>query len=318
VRLASVAAVAAVVAMIKLGAASAGGAGGAEGSQVPVGPAPVVEASASAEIAPVKAEDTSVHVATIRKAIVAFNKAVEKGGMIAAAESSRLCFDGLAAEPMWQSLDYCLAFDFAAQDLLDGPSSSSVDQLSYFEDARITERHRSALGIVAKRDFVFSDPRLTDVRDRTQEQTLLLADEKEAAFSKAAAEATEAARTASVEDEGEGDESASDQSSENGPPALAGKLVPFPFHGTYRTSIHECGRTAESALRIGLRQVDFYESTAIVRAVSQTSGGILVEAQNTGEGRTWGTRTKFALSADRRLLTATHEDGVSFTRVRCP
>ena len=93
--------------------------------------------------------------------------------------------------------------------------------------------------------------------------------------------------------------------------------IPARFRGEWNADLAACGTDrSDSRLRLGARDVRFYESAGTVKAVEQPSPDRLqVTLALTGEGETWTTSRDFRLSPDGATLTDA-EGGL--VRRRCP
>lgn len=98
------------------------------------------------------------------------------------------------------------------------------------------------------------------------------------------------------------------------------KTVPAAFRGEWNERLEDCGTgNNESRLRIGAREVRFYESGGQVRgAFLNGPYEIIIVLDMSGEGQTWLASHQFTLASDGSHLSSRSEDGSLFTRYRCP
>lgn len=112
----------------------------------------------------------------VRRAVEKFDNVFRARGILGAAAFSRTCFVNLSKKPAWPAFDYCVAFDLVAQQIDKAAASEfNTERLGYFEDARVKDRHESAIRSISGESFGSDTERLRDVADRTQEQLRALA-----------------------------------------------------------------------------------------------------------------------------------------------
>ena len=99
--------------------------------------------------------------------------------------------------------------------------------------------------------------------------------------------------------------------------AAQDSTIPDRFRGQWAGRPAECGRPAESFLRITADSVDYYESRGQVLAVDvMKEREIEVLVEFSGEGQVWRQNRRFQLSEDGQSLTDLTMEG-HVVRVRC-
>ena len=96
--------------------------------------------------------------------------------------------------------------------------------------------------------------------------------------------------------------------------------IPIQFRGEWNAHLSDCGhRQSDSALRLGKREIVYYESSGPVRAVvANGKREIAVIAELSGEGEQWVATEQFKLSADQKRLESVAQESEPFVRYRCP
>ena len=93
--------------------------------------------------------------------------------------------------------------------------------------------------------------------------------------------------------------------------------IPDPFRGQWAGRQTECGRAAESSLRVTADSVNFYASRGRVLAVDvMKDREIEVLLESSGEGQVWRQTRRFKLSEDGQSLTDLTTEG-HVVRGRC-
>lgn len=102
------------------------------------------------------------------------------------------------------------------------------------------------------------------------------------------------------------------------PGTSAASTIPVAFFGEWNAQPSACGSATETRLRIEPARLHFHESSGTVREVKiESDRAIEVTAAYEGEGESWTSKRRLALSADGGTLT-TSGDGSSLVRTRCP
>ncbi|UOO11052.1 MULTISPECIES: hypothetical protein [unclassified Synechocystis] len=96
--------------------------------------------------------------------------------------------------------------------------------------------------------------------------------------------------------------------------------IPPRFQGTWVENLKNCALPMDDTrLVLSDGWVDFHESRGKITAVTVDDElNLRVTAKLAGEGETWKDTFHFRLSENHQKLTSIHEDGISFTRHRCP
>jgi hypothetical protein len=101
-------------------------------------------------------------------------------------------------------------------------------------------------------------------------------------------------------------------------PQQESAAIPTAFHGTYDRSVEACSQPSEYRLVVDASQLRFHESIAKVRSVAgEGPRRVTVEADWQGEGESWTSRRRLALSEDLATLVISG-DGTALSRARCP
>lgn len=96
--------------------------------------------------------------------------------------------------------------------------------------------------------------------------------------------------------------------------------IPPRFQGTWVENLKNCDAPMdETKLVLSGGWLDFHESSGKIIAVTVDDElNLRVTAELAGEGETWKDTFRFRLSENHQKLTSIHQDGISFTRHRCP
>jgi len=95
--------------------------------------------------------------------------------------------------------------------------------------------------------------------------------------------------------------------------------IPAAFRGEWNGDLSACGTgLSDTRLRVSEKKLQFYESDAEVKSAKIISSrAIEISALFTGEGETWNSELKLALSRSGNDLTI-QMGGDDFTRIKCP
>ncbi|WP_228016828.1 hypothetical protein [Synechocystis sp. LEGE 06083] len=101
---------------------------------------------------------------------------------------------------------------------------------------------------------------------------------------------------------------------------VSAQSIPPRFQGTWVENLKNCDAPMdETKLVLSDGRVDFHESWGKIIAVTVDDElNLRVTAELAGEGETWKDTFRFRLSENHQKLTSIHQDGISFTRHRCP